>query len=181
MVSAQGRVAAALPQMPEMALLSSALSSRRLGWPEDANFAARTARYEERVDLARSAATWNAEAETLEAAATKAEASGERLDGLRAQLWRADARAWRDLAALSRVTYRVELQERGAGPEWLLARVHRFYREGSVEREWVVRAGETRQLEASVLSWRYDRVALAAGAALLVAALAVGFLWLAVR
>ena len=91
-------------------------------------------------------------------------------------LWRADARAWRDLAALSRATYEVELREQGAGPEWLQAHVHRFYREGTSGREWVVRAGETRQLEAAVLGWRYDRLALAAGAALLVTVLTLGLL-----
>lgn len=188
LVAAQGRLAAALPHLPELALASAALSSRRLAWPEDANLVARIARYEERVDLSASAAAWDAEAAKLEkAAAAAVERAGvnpstfeERLDDLRATLWRADARAWRDLAALSRATYRVELQERGAGPEWLQARVHEFYREGSISREWVVRAGEVRQLEAAVLGWRYDRLALAAGAAVLLAALAVVGMWLMV-
>lgn len=181
LVAAQARLAAALPRLPELALVSSALTSRRLGWPEEANLVARTSRYEERVDLASCAAAWNAEADKLEAAAADAAGSGDRLDALRASLWRADGRAWRDLAALSRVTYLVALQERGAGPEWLQARVHQLYREGSVEREWIVRAGETRQLEAAILGWRYDRLAMAAGAALLLAALAAGLIWLVAR
>ena len=54
------------------------------------------------------------------------------------------------------------VDEQSAGPEWLLARAHQFYQEGSVARQWSVRPGETRQLEASVLGWRWDRVALAA-------------------
>ncbi len=83
------------------------------------------------------------------------------------------------MGALSRATYEVELQEQGAGPDWLQARVHQLYQEGSVGREWVIRAGETRQLEMAVLGWRYDRVALATGVALLMAGLAVVVLWLA--
>jgi hypothetical protein len=133
------------------------------------------------VDLSSSAAAWNAEATKLEAAAAEAAGSSEPLDRIRAALWRADARAWRDLAALSKATYSVELREQGAGPDWLQARVHEFYREGSLGRQWVVRPGETRQLETAVLGWRYDRVALAAAAALGVAALVAVLLWLVSR
>jgi hypothetical protein len=181
LLATQDRLAAALPREPELALLLSALTTRRLGWPEQTGLLSRTSRYEERVDLIRSMATWNAEAGKLEAVAASAATSGELLDRLRSVLWRADARAWRDLAALSKATYEVELQEQGEGPEWLQARVHEFYREGSVNREWVVRAGETRQLEAGVLGWRYDRVALAAMSAVLLAALAFSLLWLVSR
>lgn len=177
MLAAQHKLAAALPRLPELALLSSALTSRRLAWPEDAGLLTRTSRYEERVDLSRSVAVWDAEAGKLGAAAGRAAQSNEALDGVRAALWQADARAWRDLGPLSRATYTVELQEQGAGPEWLQARVHQFYLEGSIGREWLIRAGETRQVEAAVLGWRYDRVALAAGAAGLLAVLAVVLLW----
>ncbi len=176
MLAAQHRLAAALPRLPELALLSAALGVRELAWPEEAGLLARISRYEERVDLARSATVWAAEADKLDAAARRAQDSGEPAGTVLAALWRDDARAWRDLAALSRATYSVELPEQGAGPDWLQARVHQFYREGSVGREWVVRAGETRQLETAVLGWRYDRVALAAGAALLLAALVAVFL-----
>ena len=181
LVAAQGRLAAALPKQPELALLVSALTTRRLAWPEEAGLVARTSRYEERVDLSRAMSTWESQARTLETAADEAERSDEPLGRLQSALWRADARAWRDLGALSRATYQVELREQGAGPEWLQARVHLFYREGNVGREWVVRAGETRQLEAAVLGWRYDRLALAAGAALMVTVLTLGLLWLVAR
>ncbi len=181
LVAAQSRLAAALPPLPEMALLSSALSTRRLAWPEQADLLAWVSRYEERVDLSRSAAVWEGEAAKLEAAAAEAEASGDALNRLRAALWRGDARAWRDLGGLSRVTYRAELREQGAGPEWLQDRVHQFYQEGSTDREWVVRAGETRQLEAAILGWRYDRLALLAGAGVLVTTLVAALLWLLSR
>jgi hypothetical protein len=162
-------------------LLSSALSTRRLAWPEQAGLVARTSRYEERVDLSRAVAVWDDQAELLEAAAATAEQSGDPLESLQAALWRSDARAWRDLGALSRATYQVELREQGAGPEWLQARVHRVYQEGTVDREWVIRAGETRQLEAAILGWRYDRLALVAGAALFVIVLTLGLLWVVAR
>lgn len=181
LLAAQHKLAAALPRRPELALLSSALSTRRLAWPEDAGLLSRTSRYEERVDLSRSVAVWDAEAKKLEAAADEAGQSSEPLDRVRAALWRGDARAWRDLGGLSRATYSVELREQGAGPEWLQARVHQFYREGALGREWVIRAGETRQLEAAVLGWRYDRLAVAAGAALLAAVFAVVLLWFVSR
>ncbi|MGE5603770.1 MAG: hypothetical protein ACM30E_12015 [Nitrososphaerales archaeon] len=181
LLAAQDRLGAALPRLPELALLSSALTTRRLDWPQQAGLLSRTSRYEERVDLSRSAVTWYAEAGKLEAAAAEVAGSSEPLDRIRAALWRADARAWRDLAALSKATYQVELQEQGEGPAWLQARVHQFYREGSVDREWVVRAGETRQLEAGVLGWRYDRVALVAVSAVVLAALAFGLLWFVSR
>jgi hypothetical protein len=161
--------------------LSSALTTRRLAWPEEAGLLNRTSRYEERVDLSRAATTWNAEAAKLKAAADEAAQSDEPLERVRAAVWAADARAWRDLGSLSRATYTVELREQGAGPDWLQARVHEFYREGAVDREWVVRAGETRQLETAILGWRYDRVALAAVAVLLAAALTAALLWFVSR
>lgn len=199
LLESQHKLAAALPRLPELALLSSALTPRRLAWPEQIGPLTRTAHYEERVDLSPSTAAWAAEAEKLEAAAsevadtnvtevtatadadTPTAPSAETLDQVRAALWRADARAWRDLVALSRATYTVELHEQGAGPEWLQRRVHEFYHEGSLSREWVIRAGETRQLEAAILGWRYDRVALAAAAAVVLVVLAFVGLALLIR
>ncbi len=92
LIAAQGRLAAALPHLPELALLSSALSTRRLAWPEQANLVSRTSRYEERVDLTPSVAAWDAEAAKLEAAAVEATGVGGPLDRLRAALWRARMR-----------------------------------------------------------------------------------------
>ena len=84
------------------------------------------------------------------------------LDQVRAAIWRSDARRWQDLVALSRVSYAVTVDEQSAGPDWIVTRARQFYEEGSLRREWIVRPGETRQLEASILGWRYDRLALAA-------------------
>jgi hypothetical protein len=211
LLDAQNRLAATLPPTPELALLSAALTSRRLAWPEEANLLGRLSRYEERVDLGHSLARWDAEAAKLDAAADAAvqgaglpaatahaathgapngarlaevvadEASAAALNTVRAAIWRADARAWRDLGALSRATYQIELRGQGAGPDWLQARVHQFYQEGRLDREWVIRAGETRQLEAAVLGWRYDRLALAAGAILLAALVGFALLWVFLR
>jgi hypothetical protein len=111
---------------------------------------------------------WDAEAEKLEAGAREAEATGQPLDQVRAAVWRSDARLWRDLSALSRAVYATRVDEIGAGPEWIVARARQFYAEDSLQREWSVRPGETRQLQASIVGWRWDRLALAAALAVLV-------------
>ncbi len=98
---------------------------------------------------------------------------------LRAAIWRNDARAWRDIGGRSRATYTTEVYGRGTGPGWLLERVHRLYREDTIQRRWIVRAGEVRQLEAGVLAWRYDRLGLLAAAVLLVAFIAFVASWFA--
>lgn len=168
----QERLAAALPASPELAILADVLSPRRLAWPAEEEHLTRLDRYIERVDLARCADAWEQEAARLEAAAARARGSGEMLEELRAALWQEDAGAWRSLARASSATYRVEIAERGDGPDWLLARVNQVYTEGAVHREWIVPTGQERQLEAAVRSWHYDRAALA-GAALLAAPLIV--------
>lgn len=168
LMAAQNRLAAALPDLPELALLRSALSTRHLAWPLTSSPIAQESGYQERVDLSECVRAWDGEAARLEAAAAQAEATGEALDQVRAAIWRGDARLWRDLPGLSRAVYRVQVDEQGAGPEWLVTRAREFYREGSLAREWSIRPGETRQLEASILGWRYDRLALAGLIAILI-------------
>ena len=167
----QDRLDAALPDLPELALLSSALSTRHLVWPVNEDILTRTDGYQERVDLSKSIITWETEAAKLGQAADGAESSGQPLDLLRAAIWRNDARAWRDIGVRSRATYRAEVSSSDAGPGWLLVRVDRLLRKSSTQRQWVVRAGEVRQLEAGVLAWRYDRLVLLLAAALLLALL----------
>jgi hypothetical protein len=167
LLTMQDRLAAALPDLPELALLRAALSTRRLDWPLKEGPVTLESGYRERVDLGPATQAWDAEAEKLETASAAAAATGESLDAVRAAVWRSDARKWRDLSALSRAVYQTRVDEQGDGPEWLVSRVHRYYDEGSLSREWSVRPGETRQLEASILGWRYDRLALAAALALL--------------
>lgn len=167
LLAAQDRLAAALPDLPELALLMAALSSRSLDWTLTEGLLTRERGYMERVDLGPAVRTWDAEAEKLERAAAGAEVTGQPLDQVRAAVWRSDARLWRDMGALSRAVYTVRVDEQGDGPEWIVSRVRQVYTEGSLQREWTVRPGETRQLEASILGWRYDRLALAAVAAAL--------------
>ena len=162
LLATQDRLAAALPDLPELALLRAALSTRHLDWPLVEGPVTLERGYQERVDLGPAAQAWDAEAEKLAAAARAAEATGQPLDQVKAAVWRSDARQWQDLAALSRAVYDARVDEQSAGPEWLVARAHQFYQEGSLQRQWSVRPGETRQLQASILGWRWDRVALAA-------------------
>jgi hypothetical protein len=167
LLAAQDRLAAALPGLPELALLEAALTSRRLDWTLTEGLFTVESGYAERVDLGPAMRAWDAEAEKLEAAAGQAETTGEPLDQVRAAVWRSDARLWRDMAALSRAVYTARIDEQSAGPAWIVDRVRQFYAEESLRREWTVRPGETRQLQASILGWRYDRLALAAAGGLL--------------
>jgi hypothetical protein len=171
LLAAQDRLAAALPRQPELALLGAALSTRYLAWSLSESLVSLESGYRERVDLAPAVRVWDGEAAKLDAAADKAQASGDALDQVRAAVWRGDARLWRELSALSRATYEVQVDEQGSGPDWLVTRAHEFYREGSLHRQWTIRPGETRQLEASILGWRYDRLVLAAALALVATAI----------
>ncbi len=164
----QERLAAAVPARPELAILADVLSPRRMAFPAEEESVTRQDRYVERVDLTGCAAAWEREAAKLEAAAAQTQGPDPEVGRIRAALWREDAGAWRNLARSSRATYRVEIAERGDGPDWLVARLSSWYTEGAVRREWVVPAGQARQLEAAVRSWHYDR-AVVAGAALLAA------------
>ena len=122
----QDRLDALLPDLPELALLSSALSTRHLAWPVNEDIFTRTEGYQERVDLSKSTVAWEMEATKLEQAAEGAESRGQPLDLLRAAIWRDDARAWRDIGDRSRATYRAEVSSSDAGPGWLPVRVHRL-------------------------------------------------------
>lgn len=170
-LSWQDRLNAALPDLPELALLSSALSTRHLAWPIDEDILTRTYGYQERVDLSKGIQAWEREAARLDQAADQAESSGQPLDLLRAAIWRDDARSWRNIGLHSRAIYSAEVSGTDSGPSWLLDLVHRRYREGRSQRQWMVEAGEVRQLEASVLAWRYDRLVLMLAATLLLALL----------
>jgi hypothetical protein len=167
LLATQDRLVAALPDLPELALLKAALTTRHLDWPLLERPVTIESGYQERVDLGPAVRAWDAEAEKLEAGAREAEATGQPLDQVRAAVWRSDARLWRDLSALSRAVYTVRVAEARAGPDWIVARAHQFYQEGSLRREWSIRPGETRQLEAAILGWRWDRLALAAALAVL--------------
>lgn len=177
----QGRLRAALPASPELAILADVLSPRHLAWPVEDDYVTRLDRYVERVDLARCAAAWQYEAGQLERAAGLAETSGKAVDQLRAALWRLDAAAWRRLAGSSGATYRLEMAEGSTGPAWLLARAGSFLDKGQLSREWVVQAGDARQLETAIRSLHYERAALAAGAVLAAVLLFLAIFWLARR
>lgn len=173
----QDRLNAVLTDLPELDLLSSALSTRDLAWPVAESILTRTHSYRESVDLRSSTLAWETEAAKLDKVADEAAATGEPLNLLRAAIWRDDARAWRDIGIRSRAVYHVEVSGSDMGPEWLLERVHRLHREGTSQRQWVVRAGEVRQLEASALAWRYDRLALVLAAMLMLAFMAALGTW----
>lgn len=173
----QDRLSAALTDLPELGLLASVLSSRDLAWPVAESILTRTHSFRETVDLRPSTLAWETEAAKLDKVADEAEATGEPLNLLRAAIWRNDARAWRDIGTRSRAAYRVEVSGSDMGPDWLLERVHRLHREDTSQRQWVVRAGEERQLEASALAWRYDRLVLLFGAMLMLALMAAIGAW----
>ncbi len=173
----QDRLNAALTDLPELGLISSALSTRDLAWPVSESALTRTHSYRESVDLRRSTLAWETEAAELDQVADEAEATGEPLNLLRAAIWRNDARAWRDIGTRSRAIYHVEVSGSDMGPDWLLDWVHRLHTEDTSRRQWMVRAGETRQLEASALAWRYDRLVLLLAAMVMLVLMAVLGTW----
>jgi len=172
LLARQDQLNAALASLPELGLLSAALATHNLTWPVAKSALTQTHSYRERVDLRSSALAWETEAAKLDQAADEAEATGEPLNLLRATIWRNDARAWRDIGARSRAVYYVEVPGRDMGPDWLLKRVHSFQRESTSRRQWVVGAGEVRQMETSALAWRYDRLILLSVAILMLAFIA---------
>ncbi len=146
----QGRLAAALPPEPELALLAAALLPRRLAWETQPGLLGSSERYVEHVDLGSAWQTWEARASQLEAASLGNGAAGhgnEKLARLQRTFWADDAAAWRKLAAASRGDYRAEL----AGTE--------------TERHWEAPAGATRVLEAETSGITPTQIALLAGVA----------------
>lgn len=167
-LTAQARLAAALPPLPELALLADVLRPRALAWHAGTENFRHTERYVEFVDLTATSAAWEAQARRSEqlirtqAGATEGlpdwldAAQRARLADIQRTLWAADAAAWRALAGGSGAEYRVTMG---------LARE---------TREWAVPAGTARQLGAEASAWREDRLAWAAGgAALLLVLLAL--------
>ncbi len=69
----QDRLDAVLPDLPELALISSVLSTRHLAWPMNEDILTRTDGYQESVDLSKSLIAWETEAAKLEQAANEAE------------------------------------------------------------------------------------------------------------
>lgn len=177
LLASQDRLNAALADLPELGLLSSALFTRDLAWPVTESVLTRTHSYRESVDLRTSTLAWEAEAAQLDKVAGEAEATGGSLNLLRAAIWRHDAQAWRGIGTRSRAVYQAEVSGKDEGPDWMLERVHRLHPEGISKRQWVVRAGELRQLGASALAWRYDRLVLLLGAMLMLALMVVLGAW----
>ncbi len=123
LMAAQSTAAAALADIPELALLVAALKPAQQTWHIERQPFLFSERYVEMVDLRSAHADWEARASQLMAAAGKARAADgaaagrtieARLAGVQAALWADDAAAWRALAEHSKVVYRVELSTR----EW---------------------------------------------------------------
>ncbi len=167
----QTRLEASLPATPELALLASILQPAALSWESTAETFRFTERYVELVSLTPAVAAWEAQAARIEQLArTRAGAADglpawldaaprEQLAGVQRALWAADAAAWRALTQGSGATYQVILGLRGE------------------ERQWAVDAGAARQLTAEAVAWREDRLAWAAGGAVLLLILLALGVW----
>ena len=163
-MAAQARLAAALPDKPELALLAAALQPRQLTWERRSTLLGSSERYVEQPDLGPAWQTWEARADQLEAASLRdaAAAANPKLAQLQRAFWADDAAAWRKLAAESQGNYQVQVA--AAEPE----------------RNWEVAAGETRVLESETSGITPTQIALLAGVAacLLVSLLLAGWLLL---
>jgi hypothetical protein len=177
----EARLLQVLPDVPELALLRAVLAAERMTFERSHQRFNVVERYVERVDLREAARTWESEALKLEVAAANPQRVNPELDRIAAAAWTADARRWRELAERSRAIYRITLQERGIGPDWLASQVRRVYDERGVTREWTVAAAAERELTAEVVSWRYDRLGAVVVAAVAGALLMALLLWKVVR
>ena len=119
LMAAQARLAAALPDKPELALLAAALQPRQLTWEKRSTLLGSSERYVEQPDLGPAWQTWEARADQLEAASLRdaAAAANPKLAQLQRAFWADDAAAWRKLAAESQGNYQVQVAASGAGTE----------------------------------------------------------------
>jgi hypothetical protein len=150
LAAVQLKLAAALPDEPELALLGAVLSPHQLAWEQRSRLLGSSERYVERIDLGPAWQAWETRANRLEAASLGQDETGTtapELALLQRAFWAADAAAWRKLAAESQVDYRARI----AADE--------------PERHWAAAAGATRVLEAETRSLMPAQIALVAGVA----------------
>ena len=149
LMAAQARLAAALPDQPELALLAAALQPRRLTWEKRSTLLGSSERYVEQIDLGPAWQAWESRADQLEAASQGDTAAAEnpQLARLQRAFWADDAAAWRKLAAESQGNYQASLTTT------------------EPERHWEAAAGATRVLEAETRALTPPQIALLAGVA----------------
>jgi hypothetical protein len=143
MLEVQQALASALPDAPELALLKAVLADARGSVGTQTNLVESTWRYTERADLSRSGQYWQELANRLDSAQTNSQqglsaAQSEQLQRIRRYVWDSDATAWRKFAANSSVDYR--FQESDA----------------DTNREWRLRAGESREMFVQRSLWNWD-------------------------
>jgi len=163
LMTAQARLAAALPPEPELALLAAALLPRRLAWEIRPGLLGSSKRYVEHIDLGPAWRAWEARASQLEAASLEVSAPGDenpKLARLQRAFWADDAAAWRKLAAESQGNYQARLTTT------------------EPEKHWEAAAGATRLLEAETRALTPAQIALlaAVAACLLVSLVLVAWL-----
>jgi hypothetical protein len=164
LMALQARLAAALPDKPELALLAAALQPRRLTWEKRSTLLGSSERYVEQIDLGPAWQTWESQADQLEAASQGDSTAAEnpKLAQLQRAFWAEDAAAWRKLAAESLGNYQASLTTT------------------EPEKHWEAAAGATRLLDAETRVLAPAPIALLAGVAacLLVSLLLAGWLLL---
>lgn len=140
----QESLAAALPPAPELALLRSVLNAHGAAQTQT-NLLLSTWRYTETVDLVPAFQQWTKIAADLES--TQADspqgvrvAQGEQLVRIRQALSAFDAAAWRRFADSSTVEYRVD------------------FGVSDTNREWQMRAGESRQVSIEKSQWNSEGI-----------------------
>ena len=120
LMAAQARLAAALSDQPELALLAAALQPRRLTWEKRSTLLGSSERYVEQIDLGPAWQAWESRADQLEATShgDTAAAENPQLARLQRAFWADDAAAWRKLAAESQGNYQASLTTREPEKHW---------------------------------------------------------------
>ena len=149
LMAVQARLAAALPDNPELALLAAALQPRRLTWEKRSTLLESSERYVEQIDFGPAWQAWESRAAQLEAASLgdPGVAENPKLARLQRAFWADDAAAWRKLAAESQGNYQARLTTT------------------EPERHWEAPAGTARLLEAETRALTPAQIALLAGVA----------------
>jgi hypothetical protein len=148
-IELQQGLAAALPDVPELALLRSVLTDSRGFESTYTSLLRSTWSYTERVDLESALQLWQeiatrfelAQAESLQALPA---AQAHQVQQIQRALWDADAVAWHRFAANSRVDYLFEQST------------------SDTARAWQVRAGETREMFVEKSRWNFNSIRWAA-------------------
>jgi hypothetical protein len=146
----QARLAASLPELPELALFRDVLLPSQLLWTAGVEPFRVVESYNEIVSLAPSDALWAANADRLETTAEEIAAADQKtsaetgdVNSLISALMQHDAAAWRQFSESGGVQYDVVMSD-----------------EAPTHRRWSAKPGDRLELRATVRRWRNDQLKL---------------------